>query len=118
MGGGARGHKGASCEYQPICIQLNQPGDYLVGRQSRKADHGEMNLIEERQGMNDTNNYIRLCRIFAFHHIAEQERFVFSKGNLFIYGRHCSDDRRVGLDKTNEIDLEHISSCQETQTRL
>lgn len=22
--------------------------------------------------MNDTNNYIRLCRIFAFHHIAQQ----------------------------------------------
>lgn len=91
-----------------------------MGRQSRKADHEEMNLIEERQGMNDTNNYIRLCRIFAFHHIAEQLGKIcfFSKRNLFIYGRHCSDDRRAGLDKTNEIDLEHISSYQETQTHI
>lgn len=85
LGGGPHGHKGASCEHQPICIQLNQPGEYLMGRETRKADHEEMNLIEERQGMNDTNNYIRLCRIFAFHHIAEQLGKICFFKKKFIY---------------------------------
>lgn len=45
--GGAHGHKGASCVHQPICVQLSQPGEYLVGRQPRKAK--EMNPIEEKR---------------------------------------------------------------------
>lgn len=55
-----------------------------MGRQPRKTE--EINPIEEKEGMNDTNNSIRLCRLFAFHHIAEQlGKICFSQKEIYLY---------------------------------